>query len=59
MNAPDNTDYLFKRLRELKDDKDFYLNEEAESFIMFKKLTKINVKISIITYSLANKGYNM
>jgi hypothetical protein len=59
MNTPDNIDYLFKRLRELNGDKDFYINEEGESYFLLKKLSKINLKITIIKESLISKGYNV
>jgi hypothetical protein len=59
MSAPDNIDYLFKRLRELNSDKDFYINEEDESCLLLKKLSKLNLKITIIKESLISKGYNV
>lgn len=59
MSTPDNIDYLFRRLRELNADKDFYINEEDESFLLLKKLSKLNIKITIIKESLISRGYNV
>lgn len=54
-----STDYLFKRLRELNNDKEFYINEESEQIFLLKKLSKLNVKITIVKYSLNQKGQNV
>lgn len=52
-------DHLFKRLRELNNDKDFYINEENEEIFLLKKLSKLNVKIEIIKNQLKEKGQNV
>lgn len=60
MNLNTTTDdNLFKRLRELKEDKDFYINEENEPTLLLKKLSRLNTKILVITETLKNKGYNV
>ena len=57
--STDNIDNLFKRLRELKDEKEFHINEEIVEYLLHKKLSKLNVKILVIKQSLINKGYNV
>lgn len=57
-----NTEYidgLFKRLRELQSDKEFYINEETVEYLLLKKLSLLNVKILAIKQTLKNKGYNV
>ena len=40
--STDNIDNLFKRLRELKDEKEFHINEEIVEYLLHKKLSKLN-----------------
>ena len=55
----EHIDSLFKRLRELNEDKDFYRNEENVEYLLLKKLSLLNVKILAIKQTLKNKGYNV
>ncbi len=57
--STDNIDNLFKRLRELNEEKEFHINEEIVEYLLYKKLSKLNVKILAIKQSLINKGYNV
>jgi hypothetical protein len=55
----DSEHILFKRLRELKEEKEFHINEELVEYLLFKKLSSLNVKILKIKQILINKGYNV